>query len=868
VLLFVHSEQVKQAQAERQADFVLEDASEVGDIRRELLQKSNELALVTKRDEDLERTAGRLRAEKVDLDKDLLAMKEHRPGDLDPEIVQIKNDITQTEKEIGQRKSDFEQLTSEFENRQGRAAEAAEAHEAVATELAALQTLYAAEADKPQRQAKQTDHEFSHAIKSYTKQLEEATALHSRLTTDLNQHDEQRAVLAQTASELVVVTDQEHHKLGMLTRRGEQITLEFNQIKSIKSGALADTARYMELLKMTVKEVRRNDELIKRCARDKDIGLRQLRSVEIKVAHIKGQVEGEASQTDVLSSALKARKTELVDLKKAVEAAAADCIQINMKFASKQGAMTSSMIELKDKKSKGALLTIESTEGYKTVNELSRTIRTMQHEVDQAISRSMVAEANASRAKDELGNKDAVVLDSKKSLRTIEVALKELEMIYQVVKNEKNKYVTQISNSHQRQTEMKEKVRILANETEILRTSVLEKDAKVHLQAQLLNTKYRAREKELNEETQSKQKVTEIKAQMKSIKVDNQKQLDLVDVHKKKITNIKLRNEKAISDRDALGTQLLDRHDELIMYYEKLSIYSRMIRSGDLKIQEREEQIRFLRLEVQELQRGITLARGLQPEKERHMKELITNLEELKQTQEKVQILEKLIESPGHRKSRELEGPEPTEAELAVKANRLSERLVAKEEICLEKELILTETGRLTERAREQVEAGRTDTLTLARTVNDHQAKIKDVSRKLMANLSELSMYHGKCIQKEQELNIIRETTEEANARMANGDAPTEEIAAEWARIERRLEQDADEAEMQELGIAVDDENYGTRALAGGNRTFADLRPNAYIPNGPDDLPVPKPYGRDAPFKPSNPTPHFRHFRRSTKLAT
>jgi hypothetical protein len=860
-------QKVKQAQAERQADFVLEDASEVGDIRRELLQRSNELALVTVRDEDLERTAGRLRAEKADLEKDLLAMKEHRPGDLDPEIVQIKNDITQTQHDIAQRKSDFEQLTSEFETRQGRAVEAAEAHEAVAVELAELKALYATEADKPQRQAKQTDHEFTHAIKSYTRQLEEARALHNRLTTDLNQHDEQRAVLAQTASELVVQTDQENHKVGMSKRRGEQITLEFNLIKSNKNAALADTARYMELLKMTVKEVRRHDELIKRYARDKDIGLRQLRSVEIKVAHIKGQVEGEASQVDVLGSALKSRKTELVDLKKAVEMAAEDCRHIESKFKSKEGAMTTTMIELKEKRAKAALLTAESAEGSKTVNELSRTIRTMQHEVDQSISRSMVVAANAARAKEQMGNKDAVVLDSKKSLRTIEVALKELEMIYQVVKNEKNKYVTQISNSHQRQTEMKEKVRILANETEILRTSVLEKDAKVHLQAQLLNTKYRAREKELNEETQWKQKVTEIKQQMKSIKVDNQKQLDLVDTHKKKISNIKLRNEKAISDRDALGTQLLDRHDELIMYYEKLSIYSRMIRSGDLKIQEREEQIRFLRLEVQELQRGITLARSLQPEKEKHMKDSTTNLEQLKETQEKVQMLEKLIESPGHRKCRELEGPEPTEGELITKADRLSERLVEKEEICLEKELILTETARLTERARDQVEAGRTDTLTLARTVNDHQAKIKDASRKLMANLSELSMYHGKCIQKEQQLNTLRETAAEAEARMMNGDAPTEEMAAEWARIERRLEQEADEAEMQELGIAVEDENYGTRALAGGNRTFADLRPNAYIPNGPDDLPVPKPYGRDAPFKPSDPTPHFRHFRRTAKLA-
>jgi hypothetical protein len=46
--------QVKQSLAERQADFVLEDASEVGDLRRELLQRSNELALVQVREGELE----------------------------------------------------------------------------------------------------------------------------------------------------------------------------------------------------------------------------------------------------------------------------------------------------------------------------------------------------------------------------------------------------------------------------------------------------------------------------------------------------------------------------------------------------------------------------------------------------------------------------------------------------------------------------------------------------------------------------------------------------------------------------------------------------------------------------------------------
>jgi len=58
------------------------------------------------------------------------------------------------------------------------------------------------------------------------------------------------------------------------------------------------------------------------------------------------------------------------------------------------------------------------------------------------------------------------------------------------------------------------------------------------------------------------------------------------------------------------------------------------------------------------------------------------------------------------------------------------------------------------------------------------------------------------------------------------------------------------------------------RALPDGTQTFAELRPNAYIPDGLNDLPVPRPYGRDAPFKPSEASAHLRHFRRAVKTVT
>jgi len=48
--------------------------------------------------------------------------------------------------------------------------------------------------------------------------------------------------------------------------------------------------------------------------------------------------------------------------------------------------------------------------------------------------------------------------------------------LYEEVKNQRNKYVSQIQNSSQDLAEMKERIKILQNEVEILRNESSEKD--------------------------------------------------------------------------------------------------------------------------------------------------------------------------------------------------------------------------------------------------------------------------------------------------------------------------------------------------------------------------------------------------------
>lgn len=77
-------------------------------------------------------------------------------------------------------------------------------------------------------------------------------------------------------------------------------------------------------------------------------------------------------------------------------------------------------------------------------------------------------------------------MDTSKRLLEAQLQLKDSSTLYEVVKNERNKYVSlkllankqvnQIQSTSQKAAEMKEKIRILSNEIEILNQELVDRD--------------------------------------------------------------------------------------------------------------------------------------------------------------------------------------------------------------------------------------------------------------------------------------------------------------------------------------------------------------------------------------------------------
>ena len=159
----------------------------------------------------------------------------------------------------------------------------------------------------------------------------------------------------------------------------------------------------------------------------------------------------------------------------------------------------------------------------------------------------------------------------------------------------------------------------------------------------------------------------------------------------------------------------------------------------------------------------------------------------------------------------------------------------------------------MSNKLRIQAASGRADTLELARKVNDYQTRMRSVTTRTMATISELSMYQATALKLSAEKAGVEAEVAAARVRLADGDAPTADAETEWRRMVRQKEVTAALREAQAVAQHILDAK-GTVVT-----TTADPRPNAYIP---ERLGIPKPYGTFAPFKPQDPGSTMRHIRK------
>ncbi|KAA8580115.1 hypothetical protein FQN60_005650, partial [Etheostoma spectabile] len=418
----------------------------------------------------------------------------------------------------------------------------------------------------------------------------------------------------------------------------------------------------------------------------------------------------------------------------------------------------------------------------------------------------------------ELREKDLIIMDHNKLNAMLQRRVLQYCKLCNMITEEKKKYVRLKQIASQTITELTEQVKVLENETEIQRTIVINKDRSV---------------------TMARMKIS-----------DSSKIRD------------KLRNDIS---------KLLEHEEVLFNYFEKVNIQEAAITKGNMTLEALDKEMRDFHLQINEEKRQIDLKKKVQPLKNKLEGEITMLQIELSEARDKT--LEGLNRTVDYK---ELKGKDPSTVELVKKIEQLELNLAESERQSLEKELLVDQVTRLSKPLAQQAENCQQDRLSLAKKVdskihlhtdkrrglahlNEVRTHIMDTNHRMMAVSAELSMKQAAALSLQQEIRERELQMDRCQRLLEQGLPPYPEIEKEWRRMLRdKKRRQRDKAERDRL---AEEEEWNQ--LPNGEYTSAETRPNAYIPQT-DSLPLPKPYGAQAPFKPSQPGANMRHIRKPT----
>eukprot|EP00116_Pleurobrachia_bachei_P001498 sb/3461760/ len=831
------------------------DLTEVGQLRQTLLKHNNKLLQSEQRIVSLQFEIERLQEEVAD--KQVEVEKCPKPGLVETQKKELSKAVEELKVEVAQRSHEIRRLTEELNDKAKHTSYELKEIETCGEEQANLKVELVRCRSAPGHISKQVE-SLGKQLNDIQRKLEAQEELSKDLDDDTTKLSTKYSDLSKEELNLkhsIEVVRQQHEGLG---REYDAGVRDLALVKEKEAALMGDKATFDLQLKHAQSEYKAQYELQAR-ARDKD---KELRTLQIAEKHLKiteDQQSLEKQRHENYKDELDSFNRESVKLQEKRKELQHEVENLKRTLVKQLNLTAAERQRIESSLSEERQLVLDLVEFRAALQEITRITSLKTIERDNKAREYLKAEMRFHKAREDMKAKQHAIEDAAKKTAEMQTRLREFAKMYNVIKNERNKCVNLIQTSTQRAGEMREKKKILHNEIEILQQAANHKDRKVKQEKRKYASIVVLRDNlqlELGKQRYLKERMRE-QEERKRLNIDRLNQI--INMAEDEMVKLRKRYEAAVQERNDRGIHLIERNEEVCIFYEKVNIHDQLLREGAVSMQDKDENKRVLNLELRELQRQIDLLRKQVPEKANIENSLVESQIELTSTQERLYELEKKLESPENKgRVRLLKGQDHNPDKLEEDCEKLEERLAEQEQKLLEKELILEEEARLTERLSKKVELGQTDTLHLAKQVNEYQRKLQDTTRKMMALVSELSMNQAETMKLQQEAADKRASVEDGYRRLDMGLPPSDEADVEWQRMVREDEMKV-ARQMKKQQDVEEAEQY---TVPGGITTTAEPRPNAYIPDDLSELPVPRPYGALAPFKPTEPGACMRHIRK------
>ncbi|XP_045877014.1 coiled-coil domain-containing protein 146 [Meles meles] len=852
------TEQIQQQQLHLQQadDFPEAFTTEVSKMREQLLKYQNEYNAAKEREFHNQYRLNSLTEEKNLIIKEF--EKIPKPGEMEKKMRLLRESTEELRKEIMQKKLEIKNLREDLASKQKQLLkEQKELEELLEYQVnlkdevvhhQAVPVQIGKEIEKTTR--KKVEMEKKKIVLEY--ELKELNDSLKKVETKINSiMEEKEDVIKEVESKraLLEIREREYNQLVKLL----ELTRE-NEATSLTERGILD----LNLRNCLIDKQNYHDELSRK-QREKERDFRNLKKTELllkvswdaltqtQALHQRLLLEMEAIPKD--DSILSERRREL---HKEVEMAKRNLAQQKI-LSEAESKLVEQQLAEENK------LLKEQENMRELVFNLVRMTQIKIDEKEQKSKDFLKAQQKYTNIVKEIKAKDLEIRIHKKKKHEIHRRLKEFAKLYDTIRNERNKFVNLLHKAHQKVNEIKERHKMSLNELEILRNSAVTQERKLQNCMLKHANNVTIRESMQNDVCKIVAKLQEMK-EKKEIQLNNIDRLaNMITMIEEEMVQLRKRYEKAVQHRNESGVQLIEREEEVCIFYEKINIQEKMKLNGEIEIHVLEEKIRFLKLKIAEKQRQIHVTQKLLPTKRALDADLAVLQIQFSQCTDRIKDLEKKFINPeDESRIRFIPGKDMTQEEMIKKLDALELQLAKKEEKLLEKDFIYEQVSRLTDRLCSKTQAYKQDTLLLAKKMNGYRKKIKDATEQMMALVAELSMKQALAIELQKEVREKEDFIFSCNSRIEKGLPLNKDIEREWLKVLR-------DEEMYALAIAERNREFlvtDNRQLPNGVYTTAEPRPNAYIPEAEATLPLPKPYGALAPFKPSEPGANMRHIRK------
>ncbi|XP_057711051.1 coiled-coil domain-containing protein 146 isoform X3 [Corythoichthys intestinalis] len=466
------------------------------------------------------------------------------------------------------------------------------------------------------------------------------------------------------------------------------------------------------------------------------------------------------------------------------------------------------------------------------------------------------AEQMKRHVEQELREKKLITMHHSKLSAMLQRRVLQYGQLCEGITEEKNKYIKLKQSASQTITEMMEHVKVLQNQLEIQKSIVIKKDKLLNKAQKKVSNSNKVREKLRDTINKVARQIRQAIQEREDNEVELKRLRQTISFQEQTLIDVSKNQEVAVQRRNFLGIQLLEREEVLFDYQEKVNSQEAAITQRDAEMQGMGKEMRDLKVLISEEKRRIGFKKKEVMVQKKLEEELI--MLQLEMLEARDQTLDNLTKNTNYK---ELKGCDLSSPELVKKIEKLEADFAERERQVLEKRLLVDQVTRLSKNLQEQNEICKQDKLSLAKKLNELRTQIIDTSRRLMATSAELSMKQAAVLCLQQEVKERELQMDRCQRRLEQGLPPCPEMEEEWRRMlrdKKRRQRDKEERER----LADNDE---WKLLPNGQYTTAESRPDAYIPHE-DALPLPKPYGAQAPFKPTQPGANMRHIRKPTHL--